>query len=124
MAMTIASKIYPDIGWYKTAGVTPADQLNPHMLKFMQSRGINFTGMRPRQLDTSRESLAQYHVIVGMHKKVIKGIVKIPFRTSALNWKGLKIPQTEDQQEWEALHKTLALHVKELLNLLHGDEAI
>ena len=68
--------------------------------------------------------MAEYHVIVGLHKKVLKAVVKIPFRTSALNWKDVKIPKNDDPEAWENLHKTLALHVKELLTLLRGDEAM
>ncbi len=124
MAEMIAGKIYPDIGEYTSAGVHPADSLNPNMMAFMQERGFNLSAMSPRQLDSSRESLAQYHVIVGLHKKVLKAVVKIPFRTSALNWKDVKIPGNDDPEAWETLHKTLALHVRELLTLLRGDEGI
>jgi phosphate transport system protein len=124
MAAMIAGKIYPDIGQYTSAGVHPADSLDENMAAFMQERGFDLSAMAPRQLDTSRESLAEYHVIVGLHQKVLKAVVKIPFRTSALNWKDVKVPQTDDPQAWEALHKTLALHVRELLTLLRGDEAM
>ena len=124
MAEMIAGKIYPDIGEYTSAGVHPADNLKPDMMAFMQERGFNLSTLSPRQLDSSRESLAEYHVIVGLHKKVLKAVVKIPFRTSALNWKDVKIPKNDDPEAWENLHKTLALHVKELLTLLRGDEAM
>ena len=124
MAELIAAKIFPDIGQYTSAGHHPADGLNPGMVSFMQERGFNLSAMSPRQLDTSRESLAQYHVIVGLHKKVLKTVVKIPFRTSALNWKDVDVPQSDDPGEWENLHKTLALHIRELLTLLRGDEAV
>ena len=124
MAAMIAGKIYPDIAEYSSAGVHPADHLDANMVAFMQERGFDLSGFAPRQLDTSRESLAEYHVIVGLHKKVLKAVVKIPFRTSALNWKDVKIPKTDDPAAWEALHKTLALHIRELLTLLHGDEAM
>ena len=123
MATLIASKIFPDAGQYSSAGVHPADSLNADMVSFMQERGFNLDSVAPLQLDTSRESLADYHVIVGLHKKVLKTVVKIPFRTSALNWKDVDVPAGDDKDEWETLHKTLALHVRELINLLHGDEA-
>jgi phosphate transport system protein len=123
MAELIASTIFPDIGQYTSAGHHPADSLNPDMVAFMQDRGFSLSAMAPRQLDTSRESLAHYHVIVGLHKKVLKTVVKIPFRTSALNWKDVDVPTSADPGEWENLHKTLALHIRELLTLLRGDEA-
>ena len=90
----------------------------------MQQRGFNLSAIAPQKLDSSRESLAQYHVIAGLHKKVLKAVVKIPFRTSALNWKDVAIPDDDDAQAWETLHKTLALHIKELMTLLRGDEAL
>ena len=34
------------------------------------------------------------------------------------------MPKNNDTAEWESLHKTLALHISELLNLLRGDEAV
>jgi len=123
MARLIASKIYPDIGEYSSAGAHPAENLNPDMVSFMQERGFNLSNLSPQQLDTSRESLAQYHVIVGLHKKVLQAVVKIPFRTSALNWKDVNVPENNDPQAWESLHKTLALNIRELLTLLRGDEA-
>jgi phosphate transport system protein len=122
MAEMIAGKIFPDIGQYSSAGSHPAASLNPDMVAFMQEHGFNLSTMTPRQLDTSRKSLAQYHVIVGLHKKVLKTVVKIPFRTSALNWKDVNVPDSDDTEAWENLHKTLALHIRELLTLLRGDE--
>jgi phosphate transport system protein len=123
MAESIAGKIYPDAGVYTSAGVHPADELDSNMVAFMQARGFNLSDAAPRKLNSSRESLAHYHVIVGLHKKVLKAVVKIPFRTSALNWKDVSIPQDDDAQAWEELYKTLAFHIQDLLTLLRGDEA-
>jgi len=122
MAELIARNIYPDAGDYSSAGVHPADSLNTGMVAFMQERGFDLSGMKPQKLDRSREALAQYHVIVGLHKKVLKTLVKIPFRTSALNWKDVRVPKNQNSEAWESLHKTLALHIRELLTLLRGDE--
>ncbi len=124
MAEMIAGKTFPDIGQYSSAGVHPADNLNANMVTFMQERGFNLSAISPQQLDSSRESLAEYHVIVGLHRKVLKTVVKIPFRTSALNWKDVNVPDSDDPQAWENLHKTLALHIRELLTLLRDDETV
>lgn len=123
MAQLIASKIYPDAGQYASAGVNPAETVNANMQAFMQERGFNLSDLAPRKLDSSRAALAQYHVIVGLHKKVLKTVVKIPFRTSALNWKDVRIPKNDDAQAWETLYKILAQHIQDLLTLLRGDEA-
>jgi hypothetical protein len=53
----------------------------------------------------------------------MKAVGKIPFRTSALNWKKLEIPADDDATAWESLYKNLALQIRELMELLRGDEA-
>lgn len=123
MAAKIADKAYHDLGQFTTAGVEPADSLDGNMVAFMQGRGFSFAEVTPRKLDTSREALSEFHVIVGLNQKVLKAVGKIPFRTSALNWKKLEVPAGEDTEAWEALYKNLALQIRELMALLRGDEA-
>jgi protein-tyrosine-phosphatase len=118
----IAGKIFPEVGVYTTAGVRAADNLDTHMVAFMQQRGFDLSGITPAKMDSSRESLTEYHVIVGLNQKVLEAVGKIPFRTSALNWKNLDIPDNDDAGAWEALRKNLALHIRELLTLLRGSE--
>src|SRR5210317_2052273 len=96
MAELIAAKVFPGLGEYSSAGEHPAASLNPHMVNFMQERGFGLSDLAPRQLDTSREALSRYHVIVGLHKRVLKTVVNIPFRTSALNWKDVDVPAGND----------------------------
>ena len=122
MAQLIASKILPGVGVYTTAGVRAADSLNTQMMAFMQQRGFDLSAVTPAKMDSSRESLTEYHVIVGLNQNVLEAVGKIPFRTSALNWKNLDIPDSDDADAWEALHKNLALKIRELLTLLRGSE--
>lgn len=124
MAASIAEKAYHDLGQFTTAGVEPSDSLDSTMVAFMQARGFNFSEVTPRRLDNSREALSEYHVIVGLNQKVMKVVGKIPFRTSALHWKKLEVPADDDSTAWETLYKTLALQIRELMELLRGDEAV
>ncbi len=123
MAAAIADKAYHDQGQFTTAGKTPADSLDSNMVAFMQGRGFNLSEVTPRRLDASREALSEFHVIVGLNQKVMKTVGKIPFRTSALNWKNLEIPADDNATAWESLYKNLALEIRELMELLRGDEA-
>jgi phosphate transport system protein len=122
MAQLIAGKIFPGFGDYTTAGVQAAASLDADMVAFMRNRGFDLSEITPGQMDASRESLTEYHVVVGLNQKVLKAVGKIPFRTSALNWKNLDIPNNDDAEAWEALHKHLALQIRELLTLLRGHE--
>ncbi len=123
MAAAIADKAFHDRGQFSTAGINPASGLDSSMVAFMQGRGFSLTDTAPREADTSRESLSDFHVIVGLNQKVMKAVGKIPFRTSALNWMKLEVPADENQEAWEALYKTLALQIRELMELLRGEEA-
>lgn len=122
MAQLIARKLFPDIGVYTHAAVKAADQLNVNMVNFMRERGFDLNAVSPAALETNRESLSEYHVIVGLNQKVQKAVGKVPFRSSALNWKNLEVPDNNDKDAWEGLHKSLALHIRELLTLLRGQE--
>jgi phosphate transport system protein len=122
MAVTIALKAFQDLGQFTTAGVQPAVGLDSNMVEFLQGRGFSLADVTPRKLDTSREALSEYHVIVGLNQKVMEAVGKIPFRTSALNWTGLEIPGDGATESWEALYRELALQIRELMTLLRGDE--
>jgi len=122
MAQLIARKIFPDVGEYMHAGVKAAGELDSHMVSFMRERGFDLSGVLPVPLNASREALSEYHVIVGLNQKVLKAVGKLPFRTSALNWKHLEVPDGDDRDGWEDLYKNLALQIRELLTLLRGSE--
>jgi phosphate transport system protein len=122
MAALIADKAFQGRGLFTTASRKPADGLDSNMVAFMQGRGFNLENIAPRRLDRSREALAEYHVIVGLNQKVLKSIGKIPFRTSALNWMKLEIPESNDTAAWEDLYRELGLQISELMELLRGEE--
>lgn len=122
MCALIADKAFHDMGQFTTAGVQPADGLDSNMVAFMQDRGFNLASTTPRKLDTSREALSEFHVIVGLNQKVMKTVDKIPFRTSALNWMKFEVPADDDAGAWEALYRNLALQIRELMELMRGDE--
>ncbi len=122
MAQLIARKIFPDAGEYAHAGVEVADELNSNMVSFMREHGFDLSGVVPASMNSSWKAMSEYHVIVGLNQKVQKAVGKVPFRTSALNWKHLEVPADDDRDGWEDLHKNLALQIHELLTLLRGHE--
>jgi len=122
MAAAIAQKAFHEQGQFTTSGAQPADSLDTHMVAFMQSRSFDLGDVTPRKLENSREALSDFHVIVGLNLKVQKAVGQVPFRTSALNWKKLEAPTGDDTEAWESLYKNLALHIRELMTLLRGNE--
>jgi phosphate transport system protein len=124
MAELISRKIFPDSGIYSSAGVKAAKALNADMVTFMQNRSFELADLKPKTLVKKRESLAEYHVLIGLNQSVHEAVGDIPFRTSALNWEESGIPQGNDEQAWEELYTTIALQIRELMSLLRGEESI
>jgi len=121
MAQLIAQKILPDIGSYSSSGGIATKELHSKMVEFMQSRNFDISDVNPQQIDSSREALSSYHVLVGLNNRVQNTVKKIPFRTSILNWQGIKVPEDESDN-WDTLYKELAYQIRELMLLLRGDE--
>lgn len=124
MADMIARKSFPDVGRYSSAGVDPVDSLDANMAAFMENSSFDLSETKPAQIDLRRESLADFHVIVGLNQAVHPAIGRIPFRTTALNWVDLNVPDDNNEEAWQALYKNLALQIRELLFLLRGEETL
>jgi phosphate transport system protein len=125
LAEVIARQNYPQSGRYRSAGRTPAAALNPAMNAFLEARGIDFSQARPSSLDQlTPHELSEQHVIVSLQGDVPSYLSQIPFHTSALEWDLGAAPEAGDEQQaWEALYRGIALQIKDLVELLHGEEA-
>ncbi len=124
MAEAIARRNYPNSGEYMSAGRQPAASLNPHLVSFLQSRGQDASDIKPSSLDDLTErAIAGQFVIVSLEGDVASYRPKISFHTSALEWDLGPVPKVESSQDFENLYRTISLQVKDLMELLRGEEA-
>jgi len=124
MANAIAKKAFPESGQYDSAGHTAANAVNPDMKDFLASLSIDLGNARPTEVETARQDLASYHVIVSLQGPIQDLIsADIPFRTAVLEWDVGAIPEADDSPAYEALYSEMALQVRELMILLRGEEA-
>lgn len=127
MAEAIATKTYPDVGCYDSAGRQAFGQLDLAMVAFMQSHGFDLQGIEPRQLELTNEELANYHVIVSLQGPVKSYIDKVPFHTAAFEWDVGDIPLGRDEKEtnqcFEEIYREIAIQIHDVINTLRGVDA-
>lgn len=120
LAVAIARKNYPGICDFDSAGRTDAASINPKLVDFLDSRGSDITDLSITSLEQlSHQEISEKHVIVSLQGDVSSYLDSIPFHTSAVEW---DISSESDEHNMEVLYRTLALHIKDLMVLLLGEE--
>jgi phosphate transport system protein len=127
MAQAIAKKSFPESGRYASAGWDPIAALDPGFVAFMDRFGHDIRNIAPAKIDGSREALRQYHVVVALAPGADTHVVERPYTTVLLDWSAEvaaagPIGAFEDSHR-EALYKFLAPKIRELMELLRGDQA-
>ncbi len=123
LAEAIARINYPDVCNYRSAGRTAAINVNSELVNFLESRGEDPSGLTITSLDNlTRQEISDQDVIVSLQGDVSSYLESIPFHTSALEWHISLESDLEAEQGIEVLYRTLALHIKDLIEQLRGDE--
>jgi len=127
MAEAIARKNYPDSGFYSSAARKAAGDLNPAMVKFLDSHGISTTELKAKTIDLTPLELTTQHVIVSLQGPVSSYFDNVPFHTTPLEWDVGQPPSGEDNDEtarqMEEIYREIAVQVRDLIELLRGEEA-
>ncbi len=123
LAEAIARKNHPACGNFTSAGRTPATEINPALAEFLAERVGGLEGARPKALsELTQLELTGQHVVVSLQGDVSSYIEDIPFHTSALEWDLGPSPESMGTQDMEALYRNLALQIKDLMDLMCGEE--
>jgi protein-tyrosine-phosphatase len=127
IAEAFARKQYPDSGEYDSAGRRAAEQLDASAVTFLQNHGLFAAGAKPTALDTSHDSLAAYHVVVSLQGQPESYVKEPPFHTSLLDWDIGPIPEdlseADRMNRFEEAYREIAVQVRDLMEMLHGDGA-
>ena len=127
MATAIAGHHYPGRGVFASAGKEPAAALNATMAAFLRGHGISLAGESPKPLDPSPMALRAHHVIVSLEGPVSDYFENIPFHTTPLAWDVGSISDSGDAQEvsrqLEEAYREIALRVRDLMEILRGEDA-
>ena len=127
IAEAIARKNFPESGRYISAGRQPAAALNPAMVDFLENHGINLAvSARPSPVDMTPLQLTTQHVIVSLQGPVKSYFDQIPFHTTPLEWDVGPAPESGDAagvQRLEELYRDMAVQIRDLMEILRGEEA-
>ncbi len=123
LAEAIARNNHSGCGNFCSAGRTPSSEINPTLFEFLGGRIGGVEGARPKALsELSPPELADQHVIVSLQGDITSYIDDIPFHTTALEWDVGEVSGSVDAKEIEALYRSLALQIKDLMELVCGEE--
>jgi phosphate transport system protein len=127
MAQAIAKKTFPESGRYASAGWDPVPALDEGFVAFMDRFGHDIRNIAPARLDGSREALRQYHVVVALAPGAEAHVLERPYTTVLLDWSAEVAAAGPvgafDDNHRESLYKSLAPKIRELMELLRGDQA-
>jgi phosphate transport system protein len=126
LAVALARKAFPESGVYASAGYAAGEALSPALEQLAGELGLDLTGMTPAPLDSGREALEQYHVIVCISSEARAKIKEVPFATAILVWELPRLSQLPTQAVKPQLHEFsqfLAAQIRELMVTLRGEGA-
>lgn len=124
MAVAIAKKGYGELARFRSAGRQPAATLDGAMVEFMRRHGYSMQGVFPKGVDVITPTLAKVHILIGLDGPVRGCGLEIPFHTAFLDWTLESAAEGAPGERFEPLYRSLTGHLRELMELLHGEEGI
>ena len=128
MAEAIARRGYPGQAHFYSAGRIASESVDPGLQRFMENHGFDMSDARPKQLDASPAALSQHFVIVSLDGAIERYASQIPFHTSVLEWDvGARPDGLEGDaltQRMEELYREVSAQVRDLVELLTGEETV
>jgi protein-tyrosine-phosphatase len=122
MAEALARENFPNSGRYHSVALAPAESLDPELVKYMATRGIDVNGVKPHLLDMTQIELAEYHVVISLQGPIGNYLPDIPFHTATLEWDLAPSPD-DAPPDYEAVYRALSVEVRVLMERLRGPEA-
>lgn len=127
IAEAFARKAYPKSGEYESAGWEPAAKVDPQCKQFLERNGYNSGHHEPQPMPTLPEQLAAFHIVIGLQPGARAQLPEIPFRTVVLEWDigtfEAGLDGERSQAMLESAYKKIAERMRDLMDVLRGDEA-
>jgi phosphate transport system protein len=117
LAEHFTRKAFPQSGRYRSAGWQAADDIDAAYRHFSQTVGLDLSKSWPTPLSTLVDQLDDYQLVVGLGEGAREKIGKVPFHTTVLVW------PLDSSGGPEAVYRQLAPRVRELMELLRGEQA-
>lgn len=122
IAEAYARKAYPKSGTYASAGVTPTEALDPLLVEYMDTKGLDVKSAAPTMLKSVDDQARPYHVIVCLGAGIRDHIKDAPFRSVVLDW-ALEFPDGLELEVLDEVYKNIVVRVQDLMTTLAGLDA-
>ena len=117
LAEHFTRKAFPQSGRYRSAGWDAAEELDPKYVAFARQAGLDLGKSWPTSLETLRDQLDEFHLVVGLDPDTRDKLGRVPFHTTVLVW------PLKPADGPEAVHRELAPRIRELMEKLRGEQA-
>ncbi|MGK0155509.1 MAG: phosphate transport system protein [Neolewinella sp.] len=121
IAEHFTTKAFPNSGRYMSAGWNAADNAVDNTaseyLSFAETVGLDLSTAWPTDINTMKEQLDQFDLVIALGKGSRANLPKLPFHTASLEW---DINTTDTP---EAVYRQLTPMVRELMEQLRGEHA-
>ena len=117
LAAAIGRHSCPETAQFAVATPGGSDPLSPELLEFLSEAGLPDSGLESEALEGLEHDLSHFIVLVAVNGNVTDYVKKLPFHTSARNW---RIPRDADRAEQ---YRLLRREITDLVTLLAGDSA-
>ncbi len=117
LAEHFTRKAFPQSGRYRSAGWEASEEIDPAYQRFSNTVGLDLGKAWPTSLQTLRDQLDEFQLVVGIGKAVREHIGRVPFHTTVLSW------DLDVQAGPEAVYRQLTPLIRDLMERLRGDQA-
>ena len=128
IAEAIARRNFPHGGEFSSAGCSNAAELAPGLFHFLEKQGLALALAKPKVLEPDVEKAAGYDVIVSLDGPMSAYLPAQPFRTVFLEWDVGSVPEDMDEAHAEEnylpIYREIGVRVRDLMETLHGAEAV
>lgn len=117
LAEHFTRKVFPLSGHYRSAGWAAADEVAAAYKQFAHSLGMDLDHSWPTPLLSLQDQLDEYHFVIALEAGARELVRPLPFHTTMLVW-----PLT-DTHEPDATYRQIAPRVRQLMEMVRGEQA-
>jgi phosphate transport system protein len=128
MAEAYARRVFGECGVFSSGGWEPAPTIRPELRPFLESHGMEPTGLEPKGLPDLMAEPRHFHVVIGLEEGAREKFGEIPYKTVLLNWDLGSCPSGADDPsvttKLEGIYREIAGRLKDLMDVLRGPDAV
>jgi len=128
MAEAYARKVFGECGVFSSGGWEPAPAIRPEISTFLESHGLDLSGLEPKGLPDLLAEPRHFHIVIGLEEGARSRIGEVPYKTVLLDWDLGSCPSEAGDpaanERLEGVYREIASRLKDLMDVLRGPDAV